>query len=556
MKTLSLLFLLLVPGLVASERAAPVYAPFRADMVAGDAYTIDARRLHPTQFSLGWREVVAKREKIDAKDAAALAAYLKDKDVPVVIGPGGVPFMTDGHHTIRALLESKHADKTVYGHVFANWSALAPEEFWSRMRAGNYTYLKDATGRDAAPEQLPPTLLEMQRDPWRGMAWALMEAGAFTELKGVFFQEFRWADFLRPQVTWNEADDADFERALAQARLLAASPAAASLPGFRPGVLLPRVVTEPVKHDTDDPAIWINPDDPAQSLVIGTDKDTDGALYVFDLHGKIVCTVPGLKRPNNVDLVTGVRLGGRDVAIAVTTEREEKRLRVFTLPEMTCVDRGDLVVFEGDPNRAPMGVALYRRPRDGAVFAIVGGKAGPADGYLGQYRLEDDGTGHVKMTLVRQFGAYSGQKEIEAIAVDAELGYVYYSDERCGVRKYAADPDTPDANRELALFATSGFAGDHEGISVWKRPDGTGYVIVSDQQANKFWLFPREGVPGHPHEHRAVKVVDVSTLESDGSDVTAQPLGEQFPRGLFVAMSEGRVFHFYGWEQLAGAELK
>lgn len=556
MKNCCSLLLLLALGLVAHLRGAPAYAPFRADMAAGDAYAIDARRLHPTQFALGWREVVAKREKLDAKDAAALAAYLKDKDVPVVIGPGGVPFMTDGHHTLRALLESTHADKTAYGHVFANWSALTPADFWARMRASNYAYLKDATGRDAAPEQLPATLLEMQRDPWRGMAWALMEAGAFTELKGVFFQEFRWADFLRAQVKWNDADDADFERALAQARVLTASPAAAQLPGFRPGVLLPRVVTEPVKHDTDDPAIWINPADPAQSLVIGTDKDTDGALYVFDLHGKIVRTVPGLKRPNNVDLVTGFHLGGKEVAIAVTTEREEKRLRVFTVPEMTCVDRGDLVVFDGDANRAPMGVALYRRPRDGAVFAIVGGKAGPADGYLGQYRLDDDGSGHVKMTLVRQFGAYSGKKEIEAIAVDAELGYVYYSDEQHGVRKYAADPEAPDANRELALFATSGFAGDHEGISIWKRPNGTGYVIVSDQQANKFWLFPREGTPGHPHEHRAVKIVDASTLESDGSDVTAQPLGERFPHGLFVAMSEGRVFHFYGWEQIAGAELK
>ncbi|MBX3737092.1 MAG: phytase [Candidatus Didemnitutus sp.] len=555
MKRLLSAFLLCALGCIDTRAAAPGYVPFRADLTAGAACTIDARALHPTQAALGWREVLFKRAKLDAKDAAALAAYLQDKDVPIVIGPGGVPFMADGHHTIRALLESQHADKTVYAHVFANWSALAPAAFWARMQASNYTYLKDAAGRPVAPDKLPATLLEMQRDPWRGLAWALMDAGAFTELKGVFFQEFLWADFLRERVQWNDADEVDFQRALAEARRLAATPAAAALPGWKAGVLSPRVVTEPVQHDTDDPAIWINPADPAQSLIVGTDKDTDGALYVFDLHGKIVRRVPGLKRPNNVDIADGFRLGGRDVAIAVTTEREEKRLRIFTLPEMTCVDKGDLVVFDGDPRRAPMGIALYRRPRDGAMFAFVGGKSGPAQGYIGQYRLEDDGSGHVKMTLVRQFGAYSGKKEIEAIAVDAELGYVYYSDEQFGVRKYAADPDAPDAGRELACFAKSGFAGDHEGISIWKRPDGTGYVIVSDQQANKFWLFPREGAPGHPHEHRAVKIVDVAAIESDGSDVTAQPLGELFPHGLFVAMSNGRVFHYYGWEQIAGADL-
>ncbi len=323
-----------------------------------------------------------------------------------------------------------------------------------------------------------------------------------------------------------------------------------------PGALKPRVVTEPTQHDTDDPAIWIHPTDRAKSLVIGTDKDSDGALYVYDLAGKIVNRVGGLRRPNNVDLAYGVMLGGKSTDIVVTTEREMQRLRIFSLPDMASVDKGDLVVFGGDKNRAPMGVALYRRPRDGALFAIVGGKSGPATGYLGQYRLGDDGTGHVAMALVRQFGAYSGKKEIEAIAVDAELGYVYYSDETVGVHKYAVDPDAPDANRELALFATTGYASDHEGISIYKLGDGTGYLLVSDQQANQFRLYPREGAPGRPHEHPLLKTVPVSAIESDGSEVTSLSLGPKFPHGLLVAMSNGRVFHYYSWDDVAGGDLR
>jgi 3-phytase len=327
-------------------------------------------------------------------------------------------------------------------------------------------------------------------------------------------------------------------------------------PPAAPDAVQPVVVTEPTRHDTDDPAIWLHPTDRAQSLVIGTDKDTDGALYVYNLDGKIVRRVGDLKRPNNVDVAYGFSLGGKPTDLAVTTEREMKRLRVFAVPEMRAVDRGDLTVFGGDAARAPMGVALYRRPRDGALFAIVGGKGGPAEGYLAQYRLSDDGTGQVKMDLVRQFGRYSGKKEIEAIAVDAELGYVYYSDETFGVRKYAADPDAPDAGRELAVFGTSGYASDHEGISIYKFPDGTGYVLVSDQQANRFRIYRREGEPGRPHEHVLLKTVPVAALESDGSEVTSEPLGPRFPHGLFVAMSNGRVFHFYDWAQIAGADLK
>jgi 3-phytase len=320
--------------------------------------------------------------------------------------------------------------------------------------------------------------------------------------------------------------------------------------------LTPRVVTEATRHDTDDPAIWLNPADRSRSLIVGTDKDSDGALYVYDLGGRIVNRVGGLKRPNNVDVGYGLMLGGTPTDIAVTTERERQRLRVFSLPDMTPVDKGDLVVFDGDTNRAPMGIALYRRARDGAMFAFVGGKAGPLTGYIGQYRLADDGTGHVQMTLVRRFGAYSGKKEIEAIAVDAELGYVYYADETVGVRKYHADPDAPDANRELALFATGGFAGDHEGISIYKINDGTGYILVSDQQANQFRVYPREGAAGRPHDHSLLKTVRVAAVESDGSEVTSVDLGPAFPYGVLVAMSNERVFHYYGWEDVAGHDLK
>jgi len=314
----------------------------------------------------------------------------------------------------------------------------------------------------------------------------------------------------------------------------------------------PRVVTTALAHDTDDPAIWINRADPAKSLVIGTDKDTAGGLYAFDLAGKIVGQTPTLKRPNNVDIITGVMLGGKSTDIAVTTEREEQRLRIFRLPDLAPLDQGDLVVFDGDRTRGPMGIALYRRPGDGAVFAIVGGKSGPADGYLWQYRLEDDSTGKVKMTKVRAFGRYSGKKEIEAIAVDAELGTVYYSDEQYGVHKYRADPDAPDAAQELALFGTTGFASDLEGISMYPQAGGAGYLLVSNQQADTFRIFPRAGTPGKPHDHPLLASVRLSTRESDGSDVTAEAL-PGFPGGLFVAMSTDRTFQFYAWDDIAAA---
>jgi 3-phytase len=318
-------------------------------------------------------------------------------------------------------------------------------------------------------------------------------------------------------------------------------------------IIKPVIITDTVRHDTDDPAIWINPSDPAASLVLGTDKDQDGALYVFDLQGHIIPNkvVPNLQRPNNVDVEYGLMLQGKATDIAVVTERFTHKLRIFSVPDMKPIDGGGIEVFVGETGqdyRDLMGIALYKAP-DGRIYAIVGRKTGPRDGgYLWQYLLEDDGRGTVKASLVRKFGKFSGKKEIEAIAIDDALGYVYYSDEGYGVRKYYADP--AKGEEELAAFGRKGFRQDHEGISIYPLTDSTGYILVSDQQTNRFHIFTREGSAGNPHNHVLVKTVHLATLESDGSDVVAKPLNSTFSKGLFVAMSTDKTFHYYRWEDL------
>ena len=333
----------------------------------------------------------------------------------------------------------------------------------------------------------------------------------------------------------------------------------ASCKGFNPNIaedaVKPLYVSDAVDFDTDDPAIWINALDSSKSLVIGTDKDANGGLYVFDLKGKLIPdkTIKGLKRPDNVDIAYGLTLYGSKVDIAVTTERFTHKLRIYELPSMKPLDNGGIPVFDGEMEfeyRDLMGIALYTDSVNN-IYAIVGRKNGPTDGsYLWQYLLSDNGKGIVQAKLVRKFGKYSGKKEIEAIAVDNEMGYIYYSDEQFGVRKYYADPKK--GNQELALFATEGFTEDNEGISIYKTSKSTGYILVSDQSANEFKVYNREGKK-HPHDHKLVTTIKVSTNQSDGSDMVSVPLNKDFKHGLFVAMSDDKTFHFYRWEDLAKA---
>lgn len=317
----------------------------------------------------------------------------------------------------------------------------------------------------------------------------------------------------------------------------------------KPNALQPVTTTQPAPHDTDDPAIWIHPTDASKSLIIGTDKDTDGGLYVYNLEGKIVNKVLGIKRPNNVDIAYGLILNGKKTDIAVTTEREMNRIRIFSLPDMKPIDNGGIPVFEGEIERDPMGVALYTRPSDKAIFVIVGRKSGPTDPYLWQYKLSDNGSGSVKAEVIRKFGKYSAKKEIEAIAVDNELGFIYYSDEQSGIRKYVADPDAKN-NNELAFFGQKDFKADNEGIAIYKKTATTGYLLVSNQQDNTFNVYPREGANGNPNEYPLLAVIPTSTVECDGADVTNINLGSTYKNGMFVAMSNGMTFHFYDWNQI------
>lgn len=314
-----------------------------------------------------------------------------------------------------------------------------------------------------------------------------------------------------------------------------------------PVTVSPNLFTESVSADADDPAIWVHPTEPSRSLIFGTDKIKEkGGIYAFNLDGKVVQRIENLDRPNNCDVEYG--FAGQDILVA--TERKKNQLRIYGIDKSTGRLNdisGETKVFVGESGerQEPMGIGLYRNS-EGKVFAIVSRSGGPTTGYLGYYELNLNPTSKkIDVKLVRTFGNFSGKKEIESVFVDDELGFVYYSDETSGTRKYALS----NLDEELAGPSTSGFKGDHEGIALYSTGKGKGVIVCTDQVAGNstYHLFDRV-------TNKAVGSFNANVDDTDGIEVTSANLGPKFPHGLFAGMnSEPKNFALIDWGRIADA---
>ena len=204
----------------------------------GDIFRLPVSEAHPTQCSVGMLAVEGKKreiEKVFQEGADALHAYLcKQRHlVPVVIGPEGIAYLTDYHHLSTAVWRADipASAKAVYAYVIHVWSDLERDEFWSRMIENNLTWLYDDKGEGPIhPALIPDRIERMLNDPFRTLSKWIRECGCyrknptdaghkhlceektyFPESKNeAFFIEFRWANFLRQNITLNTR--ADFSR--------------------------------------------------------------------------------------------------------------------------------------------------------------------------------------------------------------------------------------------------------------------------------------------------------------------------------------------------------
>ena len=184
--------------------------------------------LRPTQITLGMREVEIKRKTWSAHNPKKLDAFLAAHMVPVIMGPGEVPYLIDHHHLARALHDQGVA--SVFVTVVADMSGVDPDLFWNVMNFRGWTHPYDSKGRRRDQTDLPKTVQGMKDDPYRSLAGELRNIGGFAK-DSTPYAEFLWADFLRGRIA-RKAIERDFDAALAEARQFAATKDANYLPGW------------------------------------------------------------------------------------------------------------------------------------------------------------------------------------------------------------------------------------------------------------------------------------------------------------------------------------
>jgi len=166
------------------------YNPANAGSIAAgpfSLYTVSLDSLMPTQINEGYAEVNYKTAGFDnLTSMVAVEAELLTYIEPVVIGPGGVLYLLDGHHTLTALANSVWgaSNPTVYVNVVANYSSMTTSQFWSALEAGNLVLplnngvpetLNTATG---AP--IPTSLTSLISDPYRGLEYSILKNKSST----------------------------------------------------------------------------------------------------------------------------------------------------------------------------------------------------------------------------------------------------------------------------------------------------------------------------------------------------------------------------------------
>lgn len=300
--------------------------------------------------------------------------------------------------------------------------------------------------------------------------------------------------------------------------------------------------------DADDVAFWIHPSDSSKSLIIGTQKEAGYSIY--DVDGKTLIDVnPGNIRFNNVDVMYDFNLNGTTVDIALFTDRITNKFAIYKIQEsapyivdVTDYSSAELFSAKTVGDDTAYGEGVYKSPVTGKFYAFA-----TQNGYWNAAQFELVVRGNkIGWNKVRDITleADDEDKYAEGFVIDQEYGKAYVAQEDVGIYTFDAEPNGSATlqlteNDLLNKEGDNGLVKDLEGMTIYYKNDGTGYLFISSQGNNTYGVFDRTNVGEKNTYLKSFAIVDDTngidgTSETDSIDVTNMAIGSKFPNGAFI----------------------
>lgn len=208
-------------------------------------YNGSIHMIHPTQCTVGYAEVAVKMEELSKYEKnGELAKYLKTKEIPCVLGPDSVIYITDHHHMGLALTilaaewqeensknpkEENPFTKCTFSILYDfSKSNLPKKEFFKVLESLKFTHQFDENGKPS--DDIPKRLIDLRNDHYRSLAGFVRKSGGYKKVNKPYL-EFEWADFLRKHISVEEIEN-DMKEAVTKGVQLALSEKAKDLTGW------------------------------------------------------------------------------------------------------------------------------------------------------------------------------------------------------------------------------------------------------------------------------------------------------------------------------------
>jgi len=281
--------------------------------------------------------------------------------------------------------------------------------------------------------------------------------------------------------------------------------------------------------DTDDLCIWVHPTDKSLSTIIGSDK-TAGRLFVYGLEGNLIQDILLGALCGNVDIAYNFRLGGVDTDFICYNDRTNNTIVFYKINPSTRELSTAGSFSDGGMTGGNYGLCLYKSPYTGKYFVFCSSQTG----VMKQWELYDNSGsfGAVGDTHVR---TWTMGTITEGLVADYETAILYISVEDVGVYEIGAEPDAGTSPSAIASMqiGQNGLTADLEGIAIYYKSNGEGYIVISNQLQNDYPFFKREG------SHDYIKTIGVTgSSDGDGVDITNVNFVSSFPQG-FLAVHNG-----------------